>query len=459
MAYLHRRRTQGYTKILGTFQVGAVYCLSTGRQPDNALHPAHRAQPHFKDNMTNRQWWWTGSALLVLILITAATVGLVRERAAAAGTLSTVKVTRGNVQETVSAVGVLAPSQYVDVGAQVSGQLTEIKVNLGDAVQQGQFIAQIDPTQYTAQVAEDRASIADLTQQLAGWQARLDLARWTLERNTRLAPQGGATEQALQQSKSDQQVATTTIASLRAQIEKAQAALKVDQANLDYTRITAPISGIVMSPTSTVYGNTWAKLDIAHVGQILNNRQNAPVLLRLANLERILVRAQVSEADVPRLAPGMPVYFTTLGQPKRRIDGHLETVESTPELINGAIFYDADFEVPNPDHSLLPQMSAQVFFVIGEARDALVVPLSALASVQRQVGERGASCRPKTSPNTDCLRVLVNGQPQMRAVKVGIRNEVEAQILQGVEVGDAVVIGLPRAGGSHGPEAGGPGGR
>ena len=90
-----------------------------------------------------------------------------------------------------------------------------------------------------------------------------------------IAPQGGATGQALEQSKSDLKVAETTVASLQAQIDKARYALKVDQANLDYTRIQAPISGLIISPTSAVYGNAWSKLDIAHQGQILNNKLEA----------------------------------------------------------------------------------------------------------------------------------------------------------------------------------------
>jgi len=380
-----------------------------------------------------------------LAAIVAAGAGVAYWQAQTAAGFATAKVTRGDVQETVLALGVLAPCQYVDVGAQVSGQLVKLPVALGDAVKQGQLVAEIDPTRYDAQVAQDRALIADLKAQLAGWQAKLMLARWTSERNGRLAPQGGATEQTLRQSQSDLVVAESTVASLQAQIEKARNALKVDQANLGYTRITAPISGVVISPTSAVYGNAWSKLDIAHLGQTLNANQNAPLLLRIANLDCMVVRAQVSEADVARLKAGMPVYFTTLGQPERRIDAELKTVETTPELINGAIFYDAVLEVPNPDHSLLPQMTAQVFFVVAQARDTLVVPLAALASIQRQSGARIPGCPAASAGNADCVQVLVNGDPQARPVRVGIRNEVNVQILDGLQAGDQVIVGAAGA--------------
>lgn len=400
---------------------------------------------------------WRRFLLAALILLLA--VGgyfAWRHRQGATEDYPTAKAARGSIRETVSALGVLAPSEYVDVGAQVSGQLIELKVGLGDEVKEGQLIAQIDPTQYAAQVAVDRATIADLTAQLASWEAKLTLAKWTWQRNVQLAPQGGATEQALEQSRSDLKVAEATIASLKAQIDKAKATLKVDEANLDYTRITAPISGIVMTPTSAAYGNNWSKLDIAHVGQVLNNRQNAPVLLRIGKLERMIVRAQVSEADVPRLSLGMPAYFTTLGRQDRRIDATLQSLEMTPELINGAIFYDAVLEVPNPDRALLPQMSAQVFFIVAQADDALTVPLAALSSVQRSSGIRLPGCPPRAPAGTDCVFVMAQGRMQPRTVKIGIKDEVSAQILDGLSEGEDVVIGTPSlAPRGAGPHSGG----
>ncbi|HBU30682.1 MAG TPA: efflux transporter periplasmic adaptor subunit [Thiobacillus sp.] len=403
-----------------------------------------------------------GLAALAAVVAAGAGLAYWRNQASQASEYATVKVARGDIQETVSALGVLVPSQYVDVGAQVSGQIIKLPVTLGDTVKQGQLVAEIDPTQYAAQVGQDQALITDLDAQLEGWQAKLALARWTHDRTSRLVPQGGATGQALEQSRADVKVAETTVASLRAQIDKAHNALKVDQANLGYTQIRAPIAGLVISPTSAVYGNAWSKVDIAHQGQTLNANQNAPLLMRIANLDRMVVRAQVSEADVARLKIGMPVNFTTLGRPDRHMEARLDAIESTPELVNGAIFYDAAFEVANPDHSLLPQMTAQVFFVLAEAKNALVVPLAALASIQRQSGARIPGC-PSAPPSedSDCVRVLVDGQPVARPVTVGVKNEGNAQILGGIEAGDQVIVGIagaPAGNGSGKGNAGGKGG-
>lgn len=169
------------------------------------------------------------------------------------------------------------------------------------------------------------------------------------------------------------------------------------------------------------------------------------------------VRAQVSEADVARLRQGMAVEFSTLGQAERRIKARLDTIEPTPELVNGAIFYNAVFEVPNPERSLLPQMTAQVSFVVAEAKQALTVPLAALASTRRQNGERAPGCAAAAAgSDADCITVLVEGQPLARPVKLGIRNETSVQILDGLVEGDRVTLaaaGPPPAGGRRGGNA------
>ncbi len=112
--------------------------------------------------MSRKTLKWLGLAALAAIIVAGAGAVYWRQQAAQADAYTTVKVTRGDIRDTVSALGTLVPSQYVDVGAQVSGQLIELPVKLGDTVKQGQLVGVIDPTPYTAKVAQDRAQIADL---------------------------------------------------------------------------------------------------------------------------------------------------------------------------------------------------------------------------------------------------------------------------------------------------------
>lgn len=397
--------------------------------------------------------------ITVLLAVAAGAAGYYWMQTADVIHYDTVAVERGNIEQTVSALGVLVPSQYVDVGAQVEGQLAKLLVEPGDKVDKGQLLALIDPTQYAAQVGEDQAQIADLEAQADAAKAKLALASWTNSATQTLVRTSAASQQAAHQSEADEEVAVATIASLKAQAEKTQNALKFDQAQLDRTKIYAPIAGVATYPTTSAYGTTWSKLDVAHPGQILNNKQTAPILFRVVNIDQMMVRAQVSEADVAKLITGMPVYFTTLGRPNDRIEAKLDAVEVTPELINGAIFYDADFEVPNPDGRLLPQMSVQVSFVLAQAKEALVAPVAALLSVQRQSGATVPPCSKNNLRQTsnkgggkgggagsgkgagvDCVLVLKNGKPETRQVTVGVRNEVSAQLVSGVAEGDQLIL-------------------
>jgi len=373
---------------------------------------------------------------------------------------NSVAVRRGDIEETVSALGVVVPSQYVDIGAQVEGQLVRLLAKPGDKVEANELVAEIDPTQYAAQVGQDRAQIADLQAQVQAWEAKLAVANWINSTNQTLLRSSAASEQTARQSAADAKVAEATIASLKAQIDKIQNALKFDQAQLDRTSIRSPISGLVASPTTAAYGTTWSKLDVAHPGQILNNKQTAPVLFRVANIDQMMVRAQVSEADVAKLNPGMAVYFTTLGRPDRRIDAKLDAIEVTPELINGAIFYDADFQVQNPDRQLLPQMSVQASFVVAQAKDALIAPVAALLSIQRLNGVAVPACPAQSQSKAkdviaDCVMVLTNGHPEARSVTIGVRNDVDVQLMSGVAEGEQLVIA---AAGQKVPGGAGPGG-
>src|SRR6202007_1386109 len=95
-------------------------------------------------------------------------------------------------------------------------------------------------------------------------------------------------------------------------------------------------------------------------------------------LSAMTVQSQVSEADVSRLRPGMRVYFTTLGDGTKRWYGTLRQGNPTPKILNNVVLYNALFDVQNADGRLMTQMTAQVFFVTAEVKDAVLVPVSAL---------------------------------------------------------------------------------
>jgi macrolide-specific efflux system membrane fusion protein len=317
---------------------------------------------------------------------------------------------RGDLEETVSATGTLQPRDYVDVGTQVSGQLKVVHFEIGEVVKKGDLLAEIDPAVYLARVDANQAQLRHLQAQLAERQAQLKLAEQKAQRQANMMREGATTAEAVQTAQAELDSAKAQIDALRAQMQQVGSTLRGDQASLSYTKIHAPMSGTVVTQT-------------AKAGQTLNANQSAPIVLRIADLSTMTVQTQVSEADVSRLRVGMPVYFTTLGAEGKRWHGTLRQVNPTPEVVNNVVLYNALFDVPNADGGLMTQMTAQVFFVVAEAKDAVIVPA---AAVQRRDGR--AAVRVQTD----------EGSFERREVELGLVTRVAAEVRSGLEPGERV---------------------
>ncbi len=388
------------------------------------------------------------AALLVLVLALVAAGGYVAwskwlAPVDPAARYATAVVQRGDLEDVVTASGTLQPRDFVDVGTQVSGQLRKLHVEVGAVVKQGDLLAEIDPTVFKSRVDADHAQLANLRAQLADREAQRVLAEQQFERQQRLMRENATSDEAMQTAVASLQSAKAQIAALRAQIDQVESQLRGNEANLGYTRIYAPMNGTVVSLT-------------AKQGQTLNANQQAPIILRIADLSTMTVQTQVSEADVSKLRVGMDVYFTTLGGEGKRYYGKLRQINPTPQIVNNVVLYDALFEVPNPTGDLMTQMTAQVFFVIASAKDALLVPVAALeplpTSGQARRGARPGAARTakvdvdpraRFAGKEAMVRVLdAQGRLEERKVKVGALNRVSAAIESGLAPGERVVAGL-----------------
>ena len=325
-------------------------------------------------------------------------------------------VERGDIELSVTALGKIGPKTFVDVGAQVSGQLETVHVEVGERVAQGQLLAEIDPRLFQSRVEADRARVESLQAQLGERAAALHLARSQHERNQALVKRGLVARDLVDISEAALKQAQAQQGSLRAQLREAQSTLAGGEASLGYAKVYAPIAGTVVAQT-------------ALEGQTLNANQVAPTLMRIADLETMTVTAQVAEADVARIRVGMPAWFTTLGQPERRWQGTVRQVLPTPDILNEVVLYRALIDVANPDGALLPDMTAQVFFELDSARDTLTVPLAAVA---RERGGGGGD---------SYVRVVDRrGKVERRPVKLGLRDRERAQVLDGLREGERVLV-------------------
>ncbi|EEZ33533.1 efflux transporter, RND family, MFP subunit [Brucella sp. NF 2653] len=339
-------------------------------------------------------------------------------------------VTRGDIENAITAVGTLSALRSVNVGAQVSGQLKSVKVEVGDHVKQGQLIAEIDPSPFEKKVEIAGAQLDNLKAQLLSKDAQLTLKKLNAARQKSLLATRGVSQATVDQANADLLMAEAEVKALNAQIRQQEAQLASDKVDLGYTSIYSPMEGTVVDQA-------------AKEGETLNAVQSAPTIVTVADLKVMTVEAQVSEADISKLKPGMPVYFTLLGQPDKRFTGTLRQIKPTPATDNNVVLYYALFDVPNPTGELMIDMSAQVYFVLGEAKDVLVVPTAALTDKQKG-----------GKPQVTVKVADESGTLVERPVKVGVRNRVLAEIQSGLEEGDRVVVTAATGNGAAGGERG-----
>ena len=348
--------------------------------------------------------------------------------------LVTVQVSRTDIESSVTALGTLQPRRYVDVGAQASGQIHKIHVEVGDVVKEGQLLVEIDPSTQQAKLDAGRFSIENLKAQLQEQRAQHDLARQKHQRQQNLAAGGATREEDVQTAQAELRATQARVDMFQAQIRQAEASLRSDQAELGYTRIYAPMAGTVVA------------LD-ARVGQTLNAQQQTPLILRIAKLSPMTVWAEVSEADIGHVKPGMHAWFTTLSGGTRRWTSTVRQILPVPpkpldQTSQGGgspastsksgsarvVLYTVLLDVDNADNALMAEMTTQVFFVANQAQNVLTAPIAAL-----QAG-------PQTDRQTAQV-VASNGSIEQRNVRTGISDRLRVQILDGLQEGDHLLIG------------------
>ncbi len=414
----------------------------------------------------------------------------------------TAEVTQGDIESSVLATGILEATKMVSVGAQVSGQVRQMYVELGDQVKQGQLIARIDSVRQENDLKTAEASIKNQMAQLAVRQANLAKVEAEYNRQKAMYAQDATSRSELESAFASYKTAQADITAINAQIEQSRLTLATAKEDLGYTQIVAPMDGTIVAI-------------VTEEGQTVNANQSAPTIVKLAKLDTMTIKAEISEADVMKVEEGQTVYFTTLGNNEKKIYAKLRQVEPAPNSINtdsntsgssssSAVYYNALFDVPNEDGKLRIDMTAQVYIVLDEAKNVLTIPAAAIQSSNRPAranrgeGSRGEGSRseanPAARPETESaqgnrpaaerparlnlsdaeialieqgkaqrgmVRVLqADGTAKPTPVLIGLNNRATAQVLKGLKRGDQVVIAdgsdtsndaAKRGGNSRGP--------
>lgn len=371
----------------------------------------------------NRRWWMIGLGVVALLLAGWGVKALFFSKPKAPPVISA-PAEIGNVERTVLATGSLEPYTLVSVGAQTSGRVERLAVELGQAVKKGDLIAEIDSQTQNNSLQSAQADLANIQAQKAQAEASLAEARLNYERQKTLYQADAGARADFEAAESAYRSAEANIRALNAQIAKGQVSVNTARINLGYTRITAPIDGTVLAI-------------VTKEGQTINANQTAPTIIKMGQLDRMTIKAEISEADVVNLKPGMEVYFTTLGQSKKRYNATLRTIAPAPETIKendsvttadatSAIYYNGEFDVENEDGALRTFMTAQVNIVLESAKNVLTIPSTALGQPDRD--------------GSYMVKVVDKDQKiSERKVIIGVNDGTKAEVKSGLKRGERVV--------------------
>ncbi|WP_145551141.1 efflux RND transporter periplasmic adaptor subunit [Yersinia intermedia] len=335
------------------------------------------------------------------------------------------------LEQTVLADGTIKAQKQVTVGAQVSGQIKALHVTLGQQVEKGQLVAEIDDLTQQNALKDAEEALKNVLAQRAAKVATQKNNQLTYQRQQQILAKGLGVRADFDSAKATLESTQAEITALDAQIAQAEIAVNTAKLNLGYTKISSPITGTVVAIP-------------VEEGQTVNAVQSAPTIIKVAQLDTMTIEAQISEADVVKVKAGMPVYFTILGEPEQRFSATLRAIEPAPDSINDetttttssssssststsstAIYYNGLFDVANPNGALRISMTAQVYIVLNKAENAVVIPATALENVKGKYQVQVVSD---------------NGSIRWREVAVGLNNNVDAQILSGLQAGEQVIV-------------------
>jgi HlyD family secretion protein len=325
-------------------------------------------------------------AVVALVAALALTTYLRRGSGTPAG-FRTVQVKRGDLQATISATGTVEPEEVVDIGAQVAGKIVSFgqdksgkTVDYGSVVEAGMVLAKIDDALYAAdaaaakaQLAAAKAAVQKAQADLGQMQAKLFQTERDWARAQKLGPSDAlsqtdydASRSAYEVAKANLAVGKAAVAQAQGNVSQAEAALRRALQNLSYCTISSPVKGVIIDRR-------------VNIGQTVVASLNAPSLFLLAkDLKRLQVWVSVNEADIGHIQPGQPVTFTVDAFPGQVFSGEVGKVRLNATMTQNVVTYTVEIITDNSDGKLLPYLTANVTFIVGERQDVLLVLNAAL---------------------------------------------------------------------------------
>jgi HlyD family secretion protein len=356
-----------------------------------------------------------------------------------------VKIERGDIARSVVAIGKIEPLSKVQVKSKANGIIKALLVDVGDKVTTGQILAELDKEILQAQVREARATrdaeqanlqvaiAAEAKARIETENPELEFTRRDYTRLEALFAQKIASQQQLDDAKRQFEItenrqrlleaaaesATALVAQARARLAAASAALDSADESLSYATIRSPITGIVLT-RDTEMGDA--------VSSILNMGSAATLIMTLGDLSTVYVEGKVDEADVGKIAVGLPVRTAIESFPGERFDGAVTRVAPMGRELNNVTTFAVRVSISNPAGKLRVNMSANAELVLEERKQVLLAPEAALLYDR----DRKAAVQ--------LLDAAAKAGWRKVAVKTGISNGQRTEILEGLTEGAQVVL-------------------
>lgn len=341
----------------------------------------------------------------------------------------TTKLEKGDIRGTVTAAGEVYARDLVDVGAQVSGQIKKLYVKVGDKVQKGDMIAQIDSVTQENEIAQQKAQLLIHEANLASAKIAAANAKTQYNRELELYKRNAASKEAVENAKNSAALKEAEQKQIEAQIEQTKLQLSTAETNFGYTKITAPISGTIVSMP-------------VEEGKTVNSNQTTPTIVKIADLSKMEIKMQIAEGDISKVKVGMDVEYSILSDMDNikkakiyKIDPGLTTLSdgmydktssssSSSSSSDSAIYFYAKMLVDNENDFLKIGMTTENNIIVSEANNTSYLPTSVI----------------KRDAKGDYVTVLNGKEPEQRYVKTGVSDDLNTEILSGLDEKDEVLI-------------------
>ena len=341
----------------------------------------------------------------------------------------TTRLEKGSIRGTVTAAGEVYARDLVDVGAQVSGQIKKLYVKVGDKVQKGDMIAQIDSVTQENEIAQQKAQLLIHEANLASAKIAAANAKTQYNRELQLYKRNAASKEAVENAKNSAALKEAEQKQIEAQIEQTKLQLSTAETNFGYTKITAPISGTIVSMP-------------VEEGKTVNSNQTTPTIVKIADLSKMEIKMQIAEGDISKVKVGMDVEYSILSDLDNikkakiyKIDPGLTTLSdgtydktssgsSSSSSSDSAIYFYAKMLVDNENDFLKIGMTTENNIIVSEANNTSYLPTSVI----------------KRDAKGDYVTVLNGKEPEQRYVKTGVSDDLNTEILSGLDEKDEVLI-------------------